>query len=295
MAIFGCSLEETREFVNEITKIQNRLKNDKKLLTQLLNQEDEYLKIKEYFSNFLSFLTYSKDLTVESIYRVRKCDEIATPFNQRKELGYPPPSTDHHDRMNNTAFRVLYTSLHEYTAMSEARIDHDYIGKYFQLTRFSANKPIKVYEIGLFSELYFNSPRDSEFVKNKTKNILGEGEHDTTVRGYSALECAIAGILYNKGEKYHILSSILADAIFAINSEVEAIMYPSMQNRYGINLAIKKDLADKLSMKYTCLNLLEDSYGNGFYKYKTIKECLENIEDETLCFNEIGNTSSCFR
>lgn len=295
MAIFGCSLEETREFINQTTKIQNHLETDKRFLAKLLNQEVEYLKIKEYFSNFLRFLRYPKDLKVESIYRVRKCGESATPFNQRNELGYPPPSTDHHDRMNNTAFRVLYTSFHEYTAMSETRIDRDYIGKYFQLTRFSANKPIKVYEIGLFSELYFNSPRDSEFVKNKTKEIFGEVGHDTTVRGYSALECAIAGILYNKGDKYHILSSILADAIFATNSEVEAIMYPSMQNRYGINLAIKKDLADKLSIKYTCLNLLEDSYGNGFYKYKTIKECVENLEDEILCFNEIGNTPSCFR
>ena len=71
-------------------------------------------------------------------------------------------------------------------------------------------------------------------------------------------------------------------------------MYPSMQNRYGINLAIKKNLADRLSITYTCLNQLEDSYGNGFYKYKTIKECTKNFEDEIFCFDEIKK-ASCFR
>ena len=161
MAIFGCGLEETRGLVNEVSKIRSRLESDEIFLAKLLNHENEYFQIKEHFSHFLKFLRYTKDIDIESLYRVRKCGDSTTPFNQRKELSYPPPSKDHQDRMNNVAFRVLYTSFHEYTAMAEARIDNSYIGKYFQLTRFSTNKPIKVYEIVFFSELYFNSPRDS--------------------------------------------------------------------------------------------------------------------------------------
>jgi len=107
MAIFGCSLEESRKFSNEIINIKDRLERDESFREKILNQENNYIKIKNYFSNFLRFLRYTSDIQVESIYRVRKRDDSAIPFNRREELAYPPPSTEHQDRMNNTSFRVL--------------------------------------------------------------------------------------------------------------------------------------------------------------------------------------------
>lgn len=186
--------------------------------------------------------------------------------------------------MNNTSFRVLYTSLHEFTAMAESRITSDFLGGKFQLTKFSTNKPIKVYRLGLFSELYLNTPRDSDLVKNKTAELLGQGDHDRTIQGYSALEVAMSNILYDQEKDYHILSSILADAIFSTDKSIDAIMYPSMQNRYGINIAFNKKSADTLQITYSAMNKVTEVHKNGFFRYMTEMECCDFSAPENLIF-----------
>jgi hypothetical protein len=292
MTILGCNVKQVQQFISEVEKVRERLKSDEEFLARVLTHQDEYLWIKSYFEEFVRYLRYPNEFHVKSLYRVRKCGDNDEPFSCIKDLSYPPPSIDHEDRMNNTAFRVLYTSFHEFTAMAETRIDSKYKDKYFQLTRFTTNKPIKVYRLGLFSELQLNSPRDSDYVKEETVRLFGELGHDKTIQGFSALECAIADVLYDVSDKYHLLSSILADAIFSINPDVDAIMYPSMQNRYGVNFAIKQEFADTMSIDYTCLNKLTDVYDNGFYRYITLKECVDISSQDELKFSEIDNSFS---
>lgn len=278
MAILGCKISDVESFINEISKVKERLKNDETYLSGILTHNKEYEAIKKTFVEFTKFLQYSEDIIVTCLYRVRKCNGN-TPYLSRKDLIYPPPNIDHMDRMNNTLSRVLYTSFHEFTAMAETRINDSFKGKYFQLTRFSINKPIKVFKLGMFSEVHFNSPRDSENVKQSMEFFFGNQGHDGTIKGFCALECALADILYGYDDKHHVLSSILADAIFSTNSAVDAIMYPSMQNRYGINLAIKQKTSESMKIEYSCLNRVEGVYQNGFYKYFTVKECTD-FKDE---------------
>jgi len=182
--------------------------------------------------------------------------------------------------MNNTLFRVLYTSFHEFTAMAETRINDSFIGKHFQLTRFSIDRPIKVFKLGMFSEIHLNAPRDSEFTKKSMEEFFGGQGHDGTMKGFSALECAMADILYGTGDKYYVLSSILADAIFSTNPSIEAIMYPSMQNRFGINIAIKQQVSELMKIEYSCLNRAEGVYANGFYKCVTVEECTDFSDEK---------------
>ena len=82
----------------------------------------------------------------------------------------------------------------------------------------------------------------------------------------------------------------MADAIFTANPKVEAIMYPSAQNRYGTNFAINKKLSDELIIKNSFVNKLIDVYRNGFFKYSTVKECIE-INDNNLVFSTVENAS----
>jgi hypothetical protein len=56
----------------------------------------------------------------------------------------------------------------------------------------------KAFKLGQFNELYKNSPRDSELVNAKLTELFGSSDHDGTVKGYAALECAIADILYSQ-------------------------------------------------------------------------------------------------
>lgn len=270
----GCNLNEVEEFAETIKKLRKKIESNESYKDELLNQGGEYHKIKEYFRNFCSFIRYQFDIDCKNFYRIRKT-ENNVPYTLKKDLIYPEPSLSQEDRMSNTSFRVLYTSFHRFTAMAESRIDKSFIGKTFQLTRFSTDKPLTVFKLGLFSELSLNSPTNSNDVKDQLKIMFGAAGHAETALGYSALECSIADVLYSQENGYHILSSIMADAIFSSNPKIDAILYPSVQNRYGMNLAIKKECADTLQIKYSSLNRLTSAYSNGFYHYYTEMECAD--------------------
>jgi hypothetical protein len=287
MPIMGCSLAEVNTFITEVEKIREQIRQDESYRLDILNHGRNYEKIKKYFSNFASFLRYSEEVSCRKFYRVRKSKDVK-PFKTEKDLKYPDPNIEHEDRMNNTSFRVLYTSLHEFTAMAESRIDSSFIGKNFQLTRFHSNRPLKAYRLGMFSELYLNTPRDSEIVRDKTERLLGMGYHDGTIQGYAALEVAMSNILYDQEKDYHILSSILADVIFSTGTNIEAIIYPSMQNRYGINVAFNKESADALEIHYSTMNKVTEVYKDGFFRYVTEMECTDFSTPENLTYTTVA-------
>lgn len=285
----GFNLDEAEQFQNEIAKVKCKLQYDINYRNDVINHGKNYNDIKEFFQKIIKFLQYSSEVKIESFYRIRKT-KTDKPFTSRKELIYPEANCNHKDRMNNTKFRVLYVSLNEHTAIAETRINENYISQYFQLTRFSTEKKLQVFKLGRFSELYLDTPRDSNDVKKQMKDMFGSENQDRTLQGYSALECAMADILYDTDKDYHLLSSILADAIFTKNPNIDAIMYPSMQNRYGTNLAIKKESADLLKIKYSSLNKLEKVHQNGFYKYYTKMDCLNFDDENNFEFNNVeGN------
>lgn len=291
MALLGINLKEVQEFQNEINKVREKLKKDEAYRRGVINLDNNYKKIKKYIHNFCKFLEYKNILDVSNFYRVRKLKN-EEPFYSRKELIYPEPDKKHEDRMNNTNFRVLYVSLNEYTAMAETRLNKEYINKYFQLTKFTSKKSLYAYKLGIFSEIYFNTPRDSKYTKKYIEDLFGEENiPDRTIQGLAALECAIADILYDTNDGYHILSSIIAEVIFMLDSKIDAIIYPSMQNRYGINLAIKQETVDDyLEIEYTTSNKLIEVFPNGFFKYFTKKDSLKCDDENNLKFEDVeGN------
>ncbi|WP_122218407.1 MULTISPECIES: RES domain-containing protein [Pseudomonas syringae group] len=286
MALWGCNLKEVESFIKYIECLKLKVNQDKDFRLNLLQQGGNYQHTKSNFQKFTSFLRYSSKMSGGRFYRVRRSQE-GVPYTSRKELIYPGPNPEHKDRMNNTSFCVLYTSFHEFTAMAESRLNDDYIGGGFQLTRFSTDKEIAYYKLGLFSEVYLNSPRDSKEVKQHIENILGPNASDRIVKGFSALECAIADVLYGSGDDYHVLSSIMADAIFTDNPEIDAIAYPSIQNRYGVNFAFTQRCADSLIIEYSSLNKLTRVYKDGYFEYHSEQECLDFLEDENYVFSKI--------
>lgn len=288
MATLDFNLDQTREFEKNISNFKQKLINNVNYRENVLQNGNSYLEIKEYFTEHLLFLQYTRNINIDAVYRVRRLAN-ETPFMKKSELLYPPPSIKHQDRMNNMSSRVLYVSLHEYTAMAETRIDASFINSHFQLTRFSADREFTVFSLGDFNDIYKNTPRDSIYFNRAAEHYISHSP-ETTVKGYAALECAIAEVLYDQTDNYHMLSSIMADAIFTANPKVEAIMYPSAQNRYGTNFAINKKLSDELIIKNSFVNKLIDVYRNGFFKYSTVKECIE-INDNNLVFSTVENAS----
>jgi len=147
-------------------------------------------------------------------------------------------------------------------------------------------RPLKIYRLGRFSEIYFNCPRDSDIFKHKVGELLGEG-NEGALNGYSALEIALSEIMYSQEDGYHILSSILADAIFSMETRVDAIVYPTMKNMYGINVALNQENADALKVSYSTMNEIINVYENGFFEYETKQECRDFSNPDKLLYEEV--------
>lgn len=278
MAVWGVNLEEVKNFTEQMNQLRDLLKNTSEEIQkiEILNKNKDFIK------NFIKFLKYSNVIDSKNFicYRVRKCLE-SKPFVDVRDLLYPPKEKTSLGRMNDSSTILLYTSFNEFTAISESRISE--IGSYFQLTKFEAEEDIKIFNIGRFSQILFNSPRDSLFMQEIIRAEIGDLS-DGFIRGLSSLEQSIMDFLYNREEDYFI-SSYISNSIFS-EMEVDAIMYPSMQNKFGTNFAIKKSFVDNsLKIVYSNFNELTEVYKNGFFKYDTKQECIDFSIPHTLNFN----------
>jgi len=289
MVTMGCNLDEVANFINQIKITKERLSLCNSYREDVSSYGKNYEKIKDFFCNFTRYLLYHKEVHFGDFYRVRKSEEKGKPYSSCKDLTYPPDGTRQKNRMNNTSFQVLYTSLNEFTAIAESKLGY---GDSFQLTRFHLDQKMLFYKLGLFSELYFNASRDSSFVKNRMRELFGSFDHDRTIQGYSALEIAMSNILYAKDDNDFILSSILADAIFSSNPSIDAIMYPSVRYRYGTNVAFKKESADKLKKSASFLNNVIKVYDNGFFKYHTTMECHNFSNPDSLEYTIVAENTT---
>lgn len=248
----------------------------------------------------MTFIKTSNSIPPKTrFYRVRPLEE-----HEKKGvfeidgLKYKKNGSGRFGRMNNHSLNVMYTSYHEFTAISECRLKNE---DWFQLTRFESTKPINYYEIGIFSKIYFNTPRDSDLYKRNLKDVLGlEGNMDTAVRGFAALESALMDGIYSNhdDEISYLVSSVIADAIFSVYSDIDAVMFPSQQQRNGINIAFREEAADTLKITYSCVNKINNKYKTGAYKYRTYHECLE-FDNPNLSYVLVADPESiwhhCYR
>lgn len=277
--MWGVDLKEVDFVVTDTKKIVNILKNNEKAREEFKLGRGYYIQIKEYYKNWLKFTHYTYDLPKSIFfYRVRKINSKDTAgYNSINELKYPPDNKSPLGRCsNNHSLNTMYTSFHELTAISECRLKEN---DYFQLTKFRATEKTKCFELGAIADIYLNTPRDSDIYKNKIKEIFNNDVTDRYVRGIASLEIALMDVFlaFQDNENItYLLSSLLADCAFSMDQNIEAIVFPSIQNsqRYGVNVAFSKKKADTLSVECTFVNKITKSYDAGFCDYITLSECL---------------------
>lgn len=284
MIMIGISLKEVSDFIDTIRKLR-------KLPTEKLHEKLETDTYKNWILDKIRFLNYSANIQPDDFvcYRVRE-NKQNEPFTSKSDLLYPPKDKITQGRMNNKYTTILYTSLNEFTAISEAKLK---VESYFQLTRFKITKQVNIFSIGRFSNLFFNIPRNSTTTTELIKEIAS-GMSNSAIKEFAALECAVIDVLYsNNSDNDYILSSFIADAIFVGLPAIDAIMYPTMQNKFGTNFAIKKDYVDNhLELNYSNFNRITESYENGFFKYQTLYECFDFSNPDNLKFETPKNSDS---
>lgn len=299
MAIWGVNLAQADKVKNDIERIFNIISTNSSALDEIKTGGRYYHQLKEYFCDWVKFIHTVQTIPKNTaFYRVRKLDEETKSgitnvdgLKYRKEGGGL-------GRMSNHSLNVMYTSYNEYTAISECKLKEN---DWFQLTKFKSTRIVKYFELGLFSKLYFTLPRDSDIYKSAIKELFGESDGlDTTVRGFAALESALMDGLYAKHddpEMSHLVSSVIADAIFTIYDDIDAVLFPSLQQRFGINVSFREKAADELDIRYSCINQIDTVFKTSMYKYRTHSECID-FTKIPLQYNTVEENSiwhACYR
>ena len=268
MATLLHNLDQTETKRSEIEKIKNKIIEN--------HANGKFVKNIDGLDNLIRYLMYVftlKESDLHYFYRVRKFNtdnpnEIK-PYLKRDELIYPPKQNI--NRMNLEGEKILYTSINPMTAMMESRLEEE---DYFQITKFKLKSDISYYELGIFSEMYFNiasiNSRDELF-----RGIVGEIEFDDTLVKYnSALENLICDFLYDKKNHFKSLS-------------VEAIKYPTTLNRYGTNFVFNEKGTKKLDIIHSSVMIIEKKYSGGFYKVKSLYESSSCEDQNNITFEKI--------
>lgn len=285
MAILLHDLDQTENKKIEIEALKN----------EILEKHRNKISVKDItgIDNLIRYLRYVftlKENDVYHFYRVRKFNSNnpneVIPYSKRDDLIYPPKQDI--NRMNLEGGKILYTSINPMTAMAEARLKE---GDCFQITKFKLKNDISYYELGIFSEIYFNitsiNARDEVF-----RRFVGNIEFDDTLVKYnSALENLICDFVYDKKENYHdyeayIISAHISKNIFKALS-VEAIKYPTTLNRYGTNFVFNEQGTKKLDIIHTSAMMIEKRYSNGFYKVKSLYESSSCEDQNSIIFEKI--------
>lgn len=283
-AILLHNLDQTETKRNEIERIKDDIIENYingRIVSNISGLDD--------LISYLRYIFTLKESDLYYFYRVRKFDNDSrgkvAPYSKREELIYPPKQNI--NRMNLKGEKILYTSINPMTAIAESRLEE---GDYFQLTRFKLKNDIPYYELGIFSEIYFNitsiNSRDDFF-----KGFTGMVEfNDILVKYNSALENLICDFLYDKKEsndpyKAYIVPAHISKSIFELLC-VEAIKYPTTLNRYGTNFVFNEQGTRKLDIVHSSVMLIEKKYSSGFYKVKSLYESSSCENQNNITFEE---------
>ncbi len=170
MAIWGVGLDEAERVKNDIEKIFEILKSNHEALDEISKGGNYYKHLKEYFRNWMRFVHTSSELPPETpFYRVRHLNtENQNGVDNISGLKYAPKGTKF-GRMSNHSLNVMYTSYHEYTAISESRLEE---GNWFQLTRFKSKNRSNVSNLACFLNYILQPHETLSFLKIRLRNYL---------------------------------------------------------------------------------------------------------------------------
>lgn len=74
MALMGCNLDEVNAFITQAEKVKEKIYQDEKYRSDILDHGRNYDSIKKYLLAFTSLLQYSHEANCESFYRVRRLE-----------------------------------------------------------------------------------------------------------------------------------------------------------------------------------------------------------------------------
>ena len=199
---------------------------------------------------------------------------------KRGDLGHPPSEkTIKYGRCHQKHNPVCYCSLSEDTALAEVGAQ---VGNYYVISTFDISLDIRLVPIGEFD--YYrrtNKTYLGETSSEVYEKLIEEGDWiDTGVIDAFFADEFIQRAMTNTD--YYITSSF-SDLLFnELEKPIDALVYPSVAFRGGINFAVTPDAYNSkmvLNEKKTRIVRIDNNLGYGIYEYSIIDK-LKSVVDE---------------
>jgi hypothetical protein len=175
-------------------------------------------------------------------------------FSNLSSLDYPPPEVAKQGRMNDPGTPCFYISTHKETALSEiGAID----GQLIQLAGFRVTNesPIRFAVIGEYANVYksgymYFAGRDPDMAISKILNAMPRNE--ALKKLY--IDKFFASVLANPdaAENGYMFSRALAKSVYS-RIPADGIVFPSVKDRGGFNIAVQAGPSDRSFHNVCCL------------------------------------------
>jgi hypothetical protein len=213
-------------------------------------------------------------------------------YSNLSELDYPPPNLAKQGRLNDHGSPCFYISARKETALAEVGAKE---GQLVQLAGFRiVNEfPLRLAVIGEYSNVQKNgymhfAGKDPEMAITKILNSMPRQEAFKKIY----IDKFFANVLAdpNASENGYMFSRALSQAIYSRNSSV-AIVFPSVKDRGGFNVAVKAKESDNSFHNVSCIVVeLKKQRRFGIIEFDIVKSAERLDENWNFIWKE-GNSS----
>ena len=207
------------------------------------------------------------------------------------DLDYPPPELARQGRLNDRGAPCFYIAARRETALAEVGATE---GQLVQLAGFRVKSefPIRLAVIGEYANVQKNgymhfAGRDPEMVISKILNAMPRQEALKKIYIDKFFANALADP--NASANGYMFSRALAQSIYS-RIGAEGIVFPSVKDRGGFNIAVQAESSDKSFHNVSCLVVrMGKPRKFGLIEFTIVKSAERLDEDENFIWLEGGD------
>ena len=260
-----------------------------------------YAQIREIMSAWAKYgvyTVYSKIPEELSVHRARRLENKKW-FEFADDLGHPiPEKTITYGRCHKPKHPLCYCSLYEDTALVEVNAE---FGEQYVISTFTMPKDIRLIPVG---ELDYYRRTGRTYIGNETQQSAEPhekalGEEDGVVAALIDAFLADEFIKQATTQTDYKITSALSDVL--LNGDlkpqkpIDAIVYPSVVSREGINFAILPEpYKSKMKLVEAETKIIEITHvlGYGIFEYRTVTSLKSVSSDGRLKWEALDKQGS---
>lgn len=207
------------------------------------------------------------------LWRSRQAPD-ADGYRHHRDLHLPPTSLTPAGRLNDPGEPVLYLSLNQFSTFAEVAAkpgDHIHIAAY----RIKTPQKIRCAVVGEVYSVHRSArATTSDLLTEQINRLLCNSDY-RAARSWVYMDAFVADLLsnLNAAQDNYEASRSIARRIFGQNPNVDAIWYPGIALRNGVNFALKPEAAHRLlEMQFAHVVRVERVFEFGIYDFTVVRQ-----------------------